>query len=156
MSDDLSDYMEQNMREMGHPEYSEFAEAMRRMEGVSSVGWAYDDLYEIVFDPDASSGVVVRALKLATDHGYRPIEVESFHVRQNKIHVEGTHPPTTISIEWVRKKTPNQVREVGLETKSSIGFSRWRVLYLLSPPSLRYGWETPIWQLDSHSPREYN
>ena len=99
MSDDLSDYMEQNMRETGHPEYSEFAEAMRRMKGVSSVGWAYDDLYEIVFDPDGSSQVVVRALKLAADHGYRPIEIESFHVDQNKIHVEGTHPPTTIAIE---------------------------------------------------------
>ena len=99
MTDDLSDYMEQNMRETGHPEYSEFAEAMRRMEGVSSVGWAYDDLYEIAFDSDASSQVVVRALKLAADHGYRPVEVESYHVRQNKIHVEGTHQPATIPIE---------------------------------------------------------
>lgn len=99
MTDDLSDYMEQNMRETGHPEYSEFAEAMRRVEGISAVGWAYDDLYSITFDPDDSSEVVVRALKLAADHGYRPVEVESYHVHQNKIHVEGTHQPATIPIE---------------------------------------------------------
>jgi hypothetical protein len=97
-SDEFDADWEQYMRETNHPEYDTVAETLRDTPGVRTVSWLYRDRYTICFEWTATDEQVADALSIAADHRFEACEREPVHYDKNRIDIEYSGEPTTITI----------------------------------------------------------